>query len=270
MPNIIPKIAITGTGEWKFEFDFDRTKKITPILDDLLMAASKKAYKEKKKAVVVFDEFQEITNYEDDEIERKMRSAFQAHNNVSYIFMGSKRHMMNELFNNSNRPFYKSGKHFPLGKIEKKEFQIFIGKWLKSGKYQCEERVIEHILDITESHPYYTQMLCHIIWEEAQNYKIDKNTVELSLEKLFSQESDAFFSVWESLSNGQSKLLLALADEETSGIYGSNFIKRHNISSPSSVQKALNVLVEKEIVIKEDGVYKISDIFLKEWLRKKF
>ncbi|MEA2081433.1 MAG: hypothetical protein U9O97_01645 [Elusimicrobiota bacterium] len=270
LPGIIPKIVIAGAGEWKFEFEFDRIKKITPILDDLLTAVSSKADREKKKAVVVFDEFQEITNYGDDEIERKMRSVFQSHNNVSYIFMGSKRHMMNELFNNSNRPFYRSGKHFPLGKIEKTEFKTFIEKWLKSGKYQCEEGVIEHILDVTESHPYYTQMLCHIIWEEARNYKIDKKTVELSVEKLFAREADAFFSVWESLSNGQSKLLLALARDETSEIYGSKFIKRYNISSPSSVQKAVKALTEKEIIIKEDGIYKISDIFLKEWLRIKF
>jgi len=271
IPRIIPKIVVTTKNEWKFEFDFDRLKPTGPILDDLLEAAHKQANKENKKAVVVFDEFQEIANYEDDEIERKMRSVFQTHHNVSYIFMGSKRHMMDNLFNNPNRPFYKSGKHFLLGKIKKEAFYSFIEQKFKSAGFDYSEEIIEQILEITECHPYYTQMLCHFIWEEVQNRKLTKENVELAIEKIFSNESSAYITTLDNLTQLQKRVLLALAkDEFATEIFSNEFIKKNNLSSPSSVQKAVKVLLEKEIIEKNKIKYVFVDVFFKKWLKEKF
>jgi len=271
IPRVIPKIVVTTKNEWKFEFDFDRLKPTGPILDDLLEAAHKQANKENKKAVVVFDEFQEIANYEDDEIERKMRSVFQNHHNVSYIFMGSKKHMMDNLFNNPNRPFYKSGKHFPLGKIKKEAFYSFIEQKFKSAGFDYRKETIEHILDITECHPYYTQMLCHFIWEEAENRKLTEETVELAIEKIFYSESSGYITILDNLTQLQKRVLLSLAKEETAPeIFSSEFIKKHNLSSPSSVQKAIKVLLEKEIIEKNNGKYIFIEVFFKRWLKERF
>ncbi len=271
IPRIIPKIVVTTKNEWKFEFDFDRLRPTGPILDDLLEAAHKQANKENKKAVVVFDEFQEIANYGDDEIERKMRSVFQTHHNVSYIFMGSKRHMMDNLFNNPNRPFYKSGKHFLLGKIKKEEFYTFIEQKFKSGGFECNKETIEKILEITECHPYYTQMLCHFIWEEAEDKKITEEIVEVAIGKIFYHEASSYMNLWDNLTQMQKRLLISLAKEEdTPEIFSNEFIKKYNLSSASSVQKAIKALLEKEIVEKNDTKYIFIDIFFKRWLKEKF
>ena len=127
LPRIIPKVLVDGES-MRFEFEFDRTANISPHIDDLLEAVKKAADQHKQDAIIVFDEFQEITNFDDDEIERKMRSAFQTHRNVSYVFMGSKTHLMKNIFNNPNRPFYKSGRYFPLQKISAEELAVFAEK----------------------------------------------------------------------------------------------------------------------------------------------
>ena len=118
LPRIIPKVVMDGQSVH---------------IDDLLGAVKKIADRQDKPAVVVFDEFQEIANFEDDEIERKMRSVFQNHRNVSYVFMGSKTHLMRDIFNNPNRPFYKSGRHFPLQKISGNELGKFSKKKFSAG-----------------------------------------------------------------------------------------------------------------------------------------
>jgi len=87
LPRIIPKVVMDDQA-FHLEFEFDRTGSISPNIDDLLCAVNKEADRQNKSAVVVFDEFQEIADFDDDEIERKMRSVFQNHRNVSYIFMG--------------------------------------------------------------------------------------------------------------------------------------------------------------------------------------
>jgi hypothetical protein len=269
LPRLVPKIVIKGEGLPDFEFDFDR-RNVEPLLDDLLNVVKNRVDMEKKSAVLVFDEFQEITNYRDDEIERKMRSSFQSHHNVSYIFMGSKRHLMNNLFNNPNRPFYKSGKHFPLQKIDRREFIKFIKEKFDMGKYQIENESLESILDITKCHPYYTQMLSHILWEQEEDIKkISKHTVETAINKLLNRESGGYLSTWETLTQKQKQLLEALAKSNSKKIFSGNFISKYNLVSTSSVQKAIKVLVNKELVERENGTYEFTDVFFRLWIEKR-
>ena len=138
---------------------------ISPNINDLLCAVDKEAGRQNKSAVVVFDEFQEIANFDDDEIERKMRSVFQNHRNVSYIFMGSKTHLMRDIFNNPNRPFYKSGKHFPLGKIDHEELSLFAKRKFSDQGIVIDDNDLNSILNNTECRPYYFQMLCNVLWD---------------------------------------------------------------------------------------------------------
>ena len=135
--------------------------------DTCLCAVDKEAGRQNKSAVVVLDEFQETANFDDDEIERKMRSVFQNHRNVSYIhiFMGSKTHLMRDIFNNPNRPFYKSGKHFPLGKIDHEELSLFAKKKFSDQGIVIDDNDLNSILNNTECRPYYFQMLCNVLWD---------------------------------------------------------------------------------------------------------
>lgn len=269
-PYLIPKVVARGEEEgFEFEFDFDRSKNIASILDTLLSAPGKIATERKKTIVVVFDEFQEITNYQDEEIERKMRSVFQAHRNVGYIFMGSKKHLLYELFYNPNRPFYKSCKHIPLGRISEPDLFEFIRAKFEEGGIKIDKRLIGQIINLSECHPYYVQFLCHIVWDEAiEQGIVESQTINLALEKLLKRESTAYTILWDSLSQKQKKLLMALACEERSDVYSNEFLNRYNLGSASGIQKALRALIEKDVLDRENGKYLIVDIFFKRWIRK--
>ena len=267
LPRIIPKVIMDDQSV-HFEFGFDRSGSLSPHVDDLLKAGQKLAEQRKKNVVVVFDEFQEIANFDDQEIERKMRSVFQHHRNVSYIFMGSKTHLMRDIFNNPNRPFYKSGKHFPLKKIDPNELGQFAEKKFKATGINITEYEIKKIIEISECHPYYFQMLSHVLWEIASDGRaVELSDIERAIEILISRESSAYINIWESLTGNQKKLLVALMQETNPEIYSSRFIDKHSLGAPSSLQKATKKLIRMELIQQANGSYEIIDLFFKRWIQ---
>jgi AAA+ ATPase superfamily predicted ATPase len=267
LPRIIPKVVMDDQSV-QFEFEFDRRGSLSPHVDDLLKAAKKVADQHNKNAVVVFDEFQEIASFDDQEIERKMRSVFQHHRNVSYIFMGSKTHLTRDIFNNPNRPFYKSGKHFPLGKIDSNELGNFAAKKFKTAGINITEHELKEIIEVTECHPYYFQMLCHVLWEITRDDKAVKlGHIEEAVGILISRESSAYMAIWDSLTAKQKNLLIALMQEHSPAIYSRQFLEKHGLGAPSSLQKATKKLISMELIQQANGSYELVDLFFKRWVR---
>ena len=268
LPRIIPKVVMEEQSV-HFEFEFDHTSNISPHIDDLFVAVKKVADQKKKTAVVVFDEFQEIANFDDDEIERKMRSVFQNHRNVSYIFMGSKTHLMRDIFNNPNRPFYKSGKHFPLDKIDPNELSLFAKKKFSDQVIDIGHNELNSILNNTECHPYYFQMLCHVLLELCMDSRvITEVDIDEALNILISRESSVYIAIWEELTIKQKNLMVALAKEEYPEVFSNKFLETYGLGSSSSIQKALKKLLKKELVQQKNGSYVIYDLFFKKWIRR--
>ena len=268
LPRIIPKIVVDDKS-MQFEFEFDRSANISPHIDDLLEAVKKAADQQKKDAVVVFDEFQEITNFEDDEIERRMRSAFQTHRNVSYIFMGSKTHLMNKMFNNPNRPFYKSGKIFPLQKIDPLQLSAFAEKKFQDSGISVAEKGIAEVIEVTECYPYYFQMLCHVLWDLCQeDQRLTHSLIEKAVDTLISRESSTYIAIWEGLTNKQRKLMVALAKEQYPEVFSKNFLTKYSLGASSSIQKAIKKLLEKDLILQANGSYVIYDLFFARWIRR--
>jgi len=268
LPRIIPKVVMDDQS-FHLEFEFDRTGSISPNIDDLLCAVDKEAERQNKSAVVVFDEFQEIENFDDDEIERKMRSVFQNHRNVSYIFMGSKTHLMRDIFNNPNRPFYKSGKHFPLGKIDHEELGLFAKKKFSDQDIVIGYNELKSILNNTECHPYYFQMLCNVLWELCMDSRvITESDIAKALDILISRESSVYIAMWEELTIKQKNLMVALAKEESPEVFSKKFLETYGLGPSSSIQKALKKLLKKELIQQENGSYIVYDLFFKKWIRR--
>ena len=273
LPRLVPKVVMKGEKvDLEVEFEFDPRADKGPLFDDLFEAVATMSLQTGKKAVVVFDEFQEITGWDvKGQIERQMRTHFQMHESVSYIFMGSKRHLMQELFRNKNRPFYRFGKHFPLGKIPKDEFAEFIQRHFEETGYQTDPDAIREILHVADDHPYYTQLLCHILWDRKRQEKvIAKEDIYLAVQEVFMREAHAFHDIWDMLPLKSRQLLVALAKEESSQVrpFSSGFLQKHNLGSASSVQRAITRLLEEEVLEKTNGGYQFTDVFFKRWLRQ--
>ena len=273
LPRLVPKVVMKGEKvDLEVEFEFDPRADKGPLFDDLFEAVATMSLQTGKKAVVVFDEFQEITGWDvKGQIERQMRTHFQMHESVSYIFMGSKRHLMQELFRNKNRPFYRFGRHFPLGKIPKDEFAVFIQRHFEEMGYQTDPDAIREILHVADDHPYYTQLLCHILWDRKRQEKvIAKEDIYLAVQEVFMREAHAFHDIWDMLPLKSRQLLVALAKEDSPQVrpFSSGFLQKHNLGSASSVQRAITRLLEEEVLEKTNGGYQFTDVFFKRWLRE--
>lgn len=271
LPRLLPKIVIRSARLPEVEFEYDHRRSISPLLPDLLESINHLALRKKKNAVVVFDEFQEITNFDDDEIEKEMRSHFQSHRRVAYVFLGSKQHSMKKLFLDKNRPFYHSGRHFQLGKIEESKFTDFIVGNFKRAGIQAEKIVLDDLLGRTECHPYYTQLFCNVLWDyclERNKKKVLPEDIIIVLDMVLRREAHAYIEIWESF-KGKSRLLLeALVQSGPVKIFSSEFIAENHLGAPSSMQKAVDKLEERGIIERQNGSYQIADIFFKAWLMK--
>ena len=264
---IRPKLTMDETGQPIYSIDIEKRETL-PLLEDAIEAVRRYGEKRKKKAVVVFDEFQQIGQFKTDRVEKVMRSSIQRHKDISYIFMGSKKHLISDIFNNPSKPFYKSGKSFPLGKIGKDELLDFIQTKFKTTKKILPKGLAEKIIETCEYHPYYIQYLCHIIWEKAIGKESVKEEIFAeSLALLLSRESSTYETTWDLLTVKQKQVLSALAkalpDEK---IFSSIFLERYNLGSASSVQRTLRSLIDKDLVDKEGESYTIIDVFFKRWL----
>jgi len=269
LPKLLPKIIFRQTGLPEIEFEYNRNQSIMPLLSDVLELVHKISKKRKKNAVVVFDEFQEIMNFEDDEIEREMRSHFQSHQNISYVFLGSKQHLMKKLFLDKSRPFYNSGKHFPLGKIENEKFSIFIKNNFKSNGMKIDNETIGEILGKTQGHPYYTQLLCNVLWDYCVENKIKfiKNKeVDLALDKVLKRESHAYIEIWEGIRGNARLVLEAMAKQDFVKAFSSAFLLENRLGTASSIQRAIKILENRGLIEKQEGSYYIADVFFKLWI----
>ncbi len=267
---LIPRIVFKANNIPEIEFEASWTRETeTAVAEEVLALPEEIAQKKGKRVVVIFDEFPEITNYDGEKFEGELRSFIQNHENVSYIFTGSKRRLLLKMISDPKRPFYKSGKIMPLGKIPQEEFEAFICQRFELSNIEIVKENIRLILEITKSHPYYTQMLCWELWEKVSAKKqILKEDIQETLNTTLSHQREYFFTLWDGFSPHQKILLLALAKESSANIFSQEFINKFGLISVSSVQKSLHRLLELEVVDKTNNIYEISDVFFNLWLKE--
>jgi len=244
---------------------------VDSVLAGLYDLPERVAKKKGKRMVVVFDEFQEIAKLDGEEIEKGLRSRIQMHKSVSYVFMGSQRHLMDRIFGDKNKALFRVGKLFSLARIPEKEFAAFIRDRFKRTGIVASDGATGRILEASGSHPYYTQQLCHEVWNLCKSTGADRVTekaVSDATEQVLKNQNYAYTSMWDSVRGKQRALLLAMASSGGSKIYSSEFRARHSLGAPSSVAKAAKMLEEQGLLEREGEDYVISDAFFRKWLER--
>jgi len=216
----------------------------------------------------VLDEFQRILEYGTDNAERTLRSTIQDQENVSYIFLGSRKHLIQKMFLDQNRPLYRAGGHYPLGPIATSSWKPFIqSRFTKTNKAISPE-VVQELCATTGGHPFYTQHLCHAVWELCEGgSEATSDTIAEAIGLLLERESYAYTALWESFAVNQRRFLSGLVQAERGvEVFGSSFIKKNNLKSASSAQRVVVNLLERDIIDREDGSYFIADRFFHLWV----
>ena len=218
-------------------------------------------YSKTKPVVVAIDEFQQIVHYPEKNVEALLRGIIQKLNNVNFIFSGSDTTMMSEIFTNVKRPFYQSTQMMHLGKIPADKYIAFIRKHLRSGGISMEKELIKYVLEETNRHTYYVQFFFNRIYS-CGSKKIDMHIVK-SVYSGILEENEAYYSSYKDLLRlNQWKLLLALAHENGYGLVNSaEFIRKYNLSTASTVNRAIKTLMDKNFIYREDNKYFVYDIF---------
>lgn len=253
-------------GSLSFSFDASpRPEDIGATLERLLELPGELAGERKRPVVLILDEFQEIVEI-DPALPRLMRSVFQEQPEVSHVYLGSRRHMMQRIFNDENEPFWRSAKQVELGVIEGEPFARYIEWQFSRTDRGIEQQAIEAILGITGGHPYTTQELCYFLWQETPAGAVASiEEVSSALAGVLNSEHAHFSLIWEGASAHQRMLLRALAEEPGHPLAG-DYRRRHRLPAPSSVQRALQALERAELVGREAGRAWINEPFLAQWL----
>lgn len=267
-----PSVSLDDAGQPKIDFGIDGRAVSKSDLVEVLSAPQKLAEKTGKTVVIVFDEFQQILEYEDELTERKLRSSIQHHKNVAYVFLGSRKHLLQSMFLDESRPLYRSAMHYPIGPIETKHWQPFIAKRFQDANKHIDRDIIELLCERTAGHPFYTQHLCHVLWsmidagEEVEEAKLD-----WAIAELLRRESHAYANLWESLTKNEQRFLRGLAQtDEPPKPYSSDFTRHFGLRSASNAQRAAESLVSSDIIEREESSFVITDRFLRLWIQQLF
>lgn len=224
------------------------------------------------KTIVAIDEFQQVLNYPEKNVEATLRTLIQNLHNTNFIFCGSNQQMMNEIFNNAKRPFFASCTHLKLDAIENADYKLFINKLFNINNREISEESIDFILDWTKSHTFYTQYLCNRIY--ATNKKsITIEDVRKTCLEILHQNEHVYFQYRALLTSPQWKLLKAFAIEETiTQPHANKFISKHELGTSAMVKRSLDSLVQKEMIavtFTESGIeYTVYDKFLMRWMQR--
>src|SRR5437762_4591364 len=267
--SLVPSLTVNAEGKPEISFGFNKNVKVDTALEDVLQTPARIAKKEKKTIVVVFDEFQQILEYQSDLVERKLRSVIQGHPQVAYIFLGSRKHLIQKMFMDRSRPLYRAGGHYPLGPIAEGDWAPFIREKFTAANKNIGDQSIHSICEHTQGHPFYTQHLCHVIWELCEPSKtVNDDLIKTAIRVLLERESYAYSTLWESLATNQRKFLKGLASEPAKvKPFAAEFLRRHGLDSPSNAQRAVDALLERDVIDRENGSFLISDRFFRLWIQ---
>ena len=234
-----------------------------PVLNGLVlledaMSLLEKVSNDKKKLVVVFDEFQEILSIRKG-LDKQLRSIMQEQRNINYILLGSQESMMTEIFERKKSPFYHFGKLMHLDKIPLDDFKAYILDRLPQMKGIVLNDIVESILSFTHLHPYYTQQLASQVWDMMVYDEITDLVVEKSIEKIVHEHDLDFERLWQNFNRTDRQILQTLSK-------GMLPLQNRQVA-PSTTFSGIKRLMKNGYVIRVND-YEIEDPFFREWILK--
>lgn len=225
-----------------------------------------------KPCLIAIDEFQQITKYNDDKnIEATLRTYIQRTQNAHFVFSGSHRHLMGEMFTSPARPFYQSVTLFTLPLIEEEKYEEFAKGLFNDGGKKLEDGVVEQLYSEFDGITSYLQRVMNILYfntPEGGNCSVEM--IDDAVSTLLGISNEVYESLYYQLPEKQKDVLFAIAMEgKAKEITSGTFIRKYNLPSASSVKSAVEGLLEKDFITRDNGVYRVYDLLFARWMRRK-
>lgn len=267
LSRVSPKFSFGPDPMSDFSLSFDWNPKDDSDLD-ILQLPEKIAQKKNIKLVVCIDEFQQIGDFTDSiKFQKKLRSVWQHQQHVTYCMFGSKKHLMEQFFNDKSMPFFKFGDMMFLKKIPTQEWVPFIcDKFKETGKSITMEQAAK-ICEATDNLSSYVQHLAWVIW-----YKSGKNVtnedIDSAINDLLEQNNIFFQREVEHLSEFQMNFLRAVANGISTSHSSKEVIKKYRLESSANVNAIKKALLKKDIIDIDGQTVTINDSLFKLWLQR--
>ena len=225
-----------------------------------------------KPCIVAIDEFQQIGNYEEKNVEAMLRTKIQQCKQTMFVFAGSKRHLMSNMFNSPSKPFYQSAVSMGLHPIPLDIYTDFAIRLFEERGKHIDGEVIKQVYETFQGCTWFVQMMMNELFAlTPHDETCHAGMLPLAKKNVISAQEDSYKHLLANLPPKQKLLLQAIAKERTAkGVTSSAFIKKYNLPSASSVQSALKPLLKNDFVTQMDDSYQIYDYFFAGWLAENY
>ena len=217
---------------------------------------------------VAFDEFQTIAEYADVKMEALLRTYIQQLHNVHFIFAGSKKHIMTEMFSSAKRPFYRSTQMMHIDVIDEQAYYNFASKHLSAHGQHISQETFHQLYTLVDGYTWNMQSLLNRLHQGGEE-QIEYDTILSTLNQVLREETPSYQMICRLITDRQLRVLRAVAKEGIVKEPGSNvFLHTYQLGAYSTVRSALQTLVEKELIYqKDDGSYMVYEKFFGLWLK---
>lgn len=267
LAHINPKISIGTDPMNDFSISFEYSMQDNAG-NDILQLPEKIAIEKGIQIVICIDEFQQISDFEDSKtFQKKLRTVWQLQQHVSYCLFGSKKHLMNELFEKKNLPFYKFGDAIYLTKIGTKYWIEYICKRFENTGKHISPELAKEICRLVDNHSSYVQQLAWLLWIRTTDIATEEQLTH-ALEDLLDQNNILFQSETENLSAYQMNFLKAVIDGIHSKFSSKEIILKYNLGTSANIVRLKSALLQKELIETDGKEIILADPVFGVWFKK--
>lgn len=269
LSRFIPKISIgqDPLTDFSIALEYNRANTVT---EDILQLPETIAKQKGIKIVICIDEFQQIADFPDSiTFQKKLRSVWQLQSNVSYCLYGSKKHMMEKMFQSQSHPFYRFGDLFYLDKISETDWVEYICDRFRVTGKEISRELASEICTVTDRYSSYVQQLAWLVWLRTDKHAT-KEDVEFGIDRMLDACEPLFIQQTESLSAYQMNFLRALANGVHTGFTRSEILDTYQLGTAANISRLKKALTEKDLIMMTaPKKLEISDPILALWLKKR-
>ena len=221
-----------------------------------------------KPCVVAFDEFQQIAEYNEKNVEALLRTYIQRCKKTQFIFSGSRKHLMAQMFLSPSKPFYQSTINLGLEPIDKDVYVAFAQEMFGKGNKSVDAEAVEQVYDLSRGITWYMQVLLNEMYELTdENECCLSACIEPAIQNVIRVQEPFYRELLATLPPKQKTVLFAVIREgEARNVTSKQFISKYKLELTSSVQTAMRALLEKDIVLNRDNVYSVYDVFFAQYV----
>lgn len=269
LSRFIPKISIgqDPLTDFSIALEYNRANTVT---EDILQLPETIAKQKGIKIVICIDEFQQIADFPDSiTFQKKLRSVWQLQSNVSYCLYGSKKHMMEKMFQSQSHPFYRFGDLFYLDKISETDWVEYICERFRVTGKEISRELASEICTVTDRYSSYVQQLAWLVWLRTDKHAT-KEDVEFGIDRMLDACEPLFIQQTESLSAYQMNFLRALANSVHTGFTRSEILDTYQLGTAANISRLKKALTEKDLIMMTaPKKLEISDPILALWLKRR-